>query len=669
MGAMNDTDDMTLLRTWVRERSETAFRAVVERYAGLVFGVTLRRTGERPLAEEAVQNVFTDLARKATVILELQRPLAAWLHRCAVYESATLLRSEIRHRDKMKRFASTLSDELAPDPWQEVRPLLDAAVNALSEPDRRVLLLHWFERCTYSDIAAQTGSTSAAVQRRGLRALDKLAALLRRRGAVIPAAALAAGLTPQLTHAAPVGLAASVSSAAAHAAPAGGALASFLQQSLHAMASAKLTTAGIVLVSAAIPVSVQFAASHSSYGTHGGYATDGTKLTTPATTGTVMKSAAVPDNSRPTALDMAALRRALERVRDNKGETTELRALTRLMFTLTIDGIPSVVALLREVAKPGYHFEEVEPACYARWAELEPAKAVAASFALPGNVGSPMLYAAFQTWAAQDFQQAWVWLEANLSEKDWEIAGKDPVKDLAARDPAAAVALCGKCRPDIRKPVALAVASAWGAKDPEAALSWAQTMPEECDPIKLAAVVLEWAGNDNPARALALLEKLENESTRAETGWNILGPWAMRAPDEAFAEMMKNGGAWPGRLAHELGSAMAGQDAARAAEAARSMPPGPKRDEFVQGVLIGVAYTDPGAAVGVMELISDKELTSHGGLNTFIGAWARKDAPAAARWIASLPDDASHNKESAASHFQTEAGRSWQEVLKEGGVK
>ena len=222
MGVMTDHDDITLLRAWAHERSEPAFRAVVERYAGLVFGVAQRRIAERPLVEEAVQNVFTDLARKAAVIVELQRPLAAWLHRCAVYECSHLLRSETRHREKMKRFANTPTDEPAPDPWQELRPLLDDAINALPEMDRRVLLLHWFERRTFTDIAEKTGSTTAAVQRRGLRALDKLAALLRRSGAVIPVAILAAGLTPQLSAAAPAGLAAPVSAAALHAAPAAG---------------------------------------------------------------------------------------------------------------------------------------------------------------------------------------------------------------------------------------------------------------------------------------------------------------------------------------------------------------------------------------------------------------------------------------------------------------
>ena len=46
MGAMNDHDDMTLLRGCTLDRSVAAFRGVVERYAGLVFGVALRRTGD-----------------------------------------------------------------------------------------------------------------------------------------------------------------------------------------------------------------------------------------------------------------------------------------------------------------------------------------------------------------------------------------------------------------------------------------------------------------------------------------------------------------------------------------------------------------------------------------------------------------------------------------------
>jgi DNA-directed RNA polymerase specialized sigma24 family protein len=144
---MTDADDMTLLQKWAEARSEAAFRTLVERYAPLVWGAALRRTGDHGMSEEASQQVFADLARKAPVLVELHRPLAAWLHRSAVYEAVQVLRREIRHRDRMKHYAAleTAAPE-APDPWEDVRPHLDEAINALAEPDRRVLLLHGYQR-------------------------------------------------------------------------------------------------------------------------------------------------------------------------------------------------------------------------------------------------------------------------------------------------------------------------------------------------------------------------------------------------------------------------------------------------------------------------------------------------------------------------------------------
>jgi DNA-directed RNA polymerase specialized sigma24 family protein len=54
------------LAAYAESGSESAFGEVVEKYAGMVFGVAMRRTGNnRPLCEEVTQNVFTILARKA----------------------------------------------------------------------------------------------------------------------------------------------------------------------------------------------------------------------------------------------------------------------------------------------------------------------------------------------------------------------------------------------------------------------------------------------------------------------------------------------------------------------------------------------------------------------------------------------------------------------------
>jgi hypothetical protein len=519
---------------------------------------------------------------------------------------------------------------------------------------------HWFERRTFAEIAQKSGGTTGAVQRRGLRALDKLAAVLRRRGAVVPVALLAAGLTPQLTPAAPAGMAATVSATAVHAAPAAGGLTVFLQHSLHAMASAKLTTVAVVLISAAIPVSVQFAAAPPS--------PPGVSTAAKLSAAAAPVSAVKPDNA---TLNLSALRRALEQARNRPGNSAGLRQLARLMLTLTKDEIPPVAKLLRELARGGNGLDTVVEALYTRWAEFDPDKAATEALTLPPDACRwSAARAAFETWAAADLPAAWAWLQTSLPGEDWWAPAVSMVRRLAASDPQRAVALLAKTTaPEIRKTMPVFIAEAWGAKDPEAALNWALTTPDEAVRNKLAGVVLEHGGETDPARAMSLLGKLDNSSAQNDAGWNVLWPWALRAPDKAFEEMMKNGAAWPDRLAYSVGDAMARHDAAQAAEAAKSMPPGPKRDEFVQGVLIGVPYTDPAAAVGVMDLISDKELMGHGGLNSFVEAWARKDPVAAAQWISSLPDDGSHKKRFAASHFQSEAGHTYEDVLKKGGAK
>ena len=59
---MTEPEDIALLRKWVEARSDAAFRQLVERYAPLVWGAAMRKTRDRDMAEEAVQQVFADFA-------------------------------------------------------------------------------------------------------------------------------------------------------------------------------------------------------------------------------------------------------------------------------------------------------------------------------------------------------------------------------------------------------------------------------------------------------------------------------------------------------------------------------------------------------------------------------------------------------------------------------
>lgn len=164
------SQDDEWLNAWVRRRDHAAFRALVGKYTGLVYGTALRKLGRTDWAEEVVQEVFIVFARQSAG-LRGAGGLASWLHRAAAFKSAARLRAEIRHRRRMGKLAA-----MAPEPeagaeacgtvserdWALLRPLLDEAVASLPERDRRVILLHYFDRKTYPEVAALTGDSHEA---------------------------------------------------------------------------------------------------------------------------------------------------------------------------------------------------------------------------------------------------------------------------------------------------------------------------------------------------------------------------------------------------------------------------------------------------------------------------------------------------------------------------
>ena len=197
--------DGELLRQFAAGNGQAAFTELVRRHSGLVFSTALRRSDSPELAQEAAQNVFTALARKAPRLVS-SGSLTPWLHRAAVLESAALIRREIRYRQAMKRCQEdptiTGSNPMAnagAELWNSVRPWVDEALNALSTADREVLLLHHGEGRTFREIATRLGLSAEAAQRRGHRALEKLASRLRRRGVTVPSLALGGALTAGLT--------------------------------------------------------------------------------------------------------------------------------------------------------------------------------------------------------------------------------------------------------------------------------------------------------------------------------------------------------------------------------------------------------------------------------------------------------------------------------------
>ena len=210
------TEDTELLSRYADTRSEQAFAELVRRHVNLVHSVALRQVnGDSHLAQDVVQLVFSDLAKKAPV-LRRQRVLAGWLFVATRFAAAKLVRSE-RRRKAREQEAQTMN-EFVNDPasapaWEQVRTVLDEAMGELDETDREAILLRFFENRGYADLGERLQLSENSARMRVERALDKLHGLLARRRVTSTTGALAVVLANQAVTAAPVGLAASVTGA------------------------------------------------------------------------------------------------------------------------------------------------------------------------------------------------------------------------------------------------------------------------------------------------------------------------------------------------------------------------------------------------------------------------------------------------------------------------
>ena len=208
------TDGQQLLAEYARNGSETAFRELVSCHLDLVYSVAFRLVdGDSHRAEDVAQTVFVDLARMARTLSREVR-LGGWLHRHTCFVAAHTMRGERRRQFRERRAVemNAAHERAETDP---ILPLLDEAINELSEADRTAILLRFFEQCDFRSVGEAMGSNEDAARMRVNRALEKLHALLKRRGVTTSAAALVSVLTTCAVQSAPVGLVATICTAAA----------------------------------------------------------------------------------------------------------------------------------------------------------------------------------------------------------------------------------------------------------------------------------------------------------------------------------------------------------------------------------------------------------------------------------------------------------------------
>jgi RNA polymerase sigma factor (sigma-70 family) len=210
--------DAELLRAYVEQKDEAAFRELVTRYADLVYSAALRQAVSPDLARDVAQSVFTDLARKAPSVREsLTRrdSIVGWLYGATRLAALNQLRADRRRLVRERKAMEHLEPASEPvTDWARISPLLDEAMSELTGEDRDALLQRFFKNRDFRAIGQWLGVSEDAAQKRVSRALEKLRVQLARHGITTTAFALSTMLSANAVQVVPAGLAATFSTVA-----------------------------------------------------------------------------------------------------------------------------------------------------------------------------------------------------------------------------------------------------------------------------------------------------------------------------------------------------------------------------------------------------------------------------------------------------------------------
>jgi RNA polymerase sigma-70 factor, ECF subfamily len=165
---VDSADDQSLLCDIARGSRE-AFQCYYQRHAGRLLGYVLGGTGDRALAEDVVQEVFTAVWLKASSYRPEQGPPSAWLH--------VIARNKLV--DRWRRRPSWEQDS-GPSPVEpELGLSLRRALVGLRPEQRQAVELACLQGYTHEEAAAVLKIPLGTLKTRLRAGLGRLRALLR----------------------------------------------------------------------------------------------------------------------------------------------------------------------------------------------------------------------------------------------------------------------------------------------------------------------------------------------------------------------------------------------------------------------------------------------------------------------------------------------------------
>jgi RNA polymerase sigma factor (sigma-70 family) len=188
-----DPSDEALMRRYVAGE-QAAFGELFARYAPRLTRLMRRDLGDQD-ADDLVQQAFLQFHR-ARFDFKEGAAVRPWLYTIALNLKRQQFRRLGRKRDTVLE-EETLA-HAGGDPEAALRDAqLRAALDALPEPQREAIVLHWFEGLTFPEIAQIVGTKLGAVRVRAHRGYRRLREILEAAEVTEgPSPAYAPGRTP-----------------------------------------------------------------------------------------------------------------------------------------------------------------------------------------------------------------------------------------------------------------------------------------------------------------------------------------------------------------------------------------------------------------------------------------------------------------------------------------
>lgn len=180
---MPDTDE-ELVRSLAREGGDAALATLYQAHADAIYGFALQRLGDRGLAEDLVQDVFTRVWRSAGDFDRRQGSFRAWLYAIARHAVIDMERRRAVRPPLAAEGRAAIEPAAEPIEQAMLRWQIRLALARLTPEHREVIRLVRFEALTLAEAAQRTGLPLGTVKSRLSYALRALRLALEEAGVV-----------------------------------------------------------------------------------------------------------------------------------------------------------------------------------------------------------------------------------------------------------------------------------------------------------------------------------------------------------------------------------------------------------------------------------------------------------------------------------------------------